>query len=87
MAPEIPVFDVEQVAAVLHVGRPLALQLEHEKPAVVAGGDEVDLGVRCEDAEAVFTSAGEEVCTLGGIPYADGLVLAVAVEGFRIERL
>jgi hypothetical protein len=85
VAPEVPVFDVEQVAAVLHVGRPLALQLEHEKPAVVAGGDEVDLGVRCEDPEAVFTSVGEEVCALGGIPHSDGFVLAVAVKGLRIE--
>ena len=60
---------------------------EPSADAVVAGGDEVDLGVRCEDPEAVFTSVGEEVCALGGIPHSDGLVLAVTVEEFRIERL
>ena len=85
VAPEIAVLDVEQVAAVLQVCGALALEFEDEEAAVVTGGDEVNLGVRGEDPEAVLAAVGEKVRALGGIPHSDGFVLAVAVKGLRIE--
>ncbi len=58
MTPEVPVLDVEHVAAVLNIRGTFALEFEHEEAAVMAGGDEVDLRVRGKDPEAVFAPVG-----------------------------
>ena len=61
------------------VGRALALKFEHEKPAVVPRCNEIDLRMRSEDPKAVFTPVCEEMSALGGVPYSDGLVLALSL--------
>jgi hypothetical protein len=83
--PEVTVLDVVKVTAVQDIGWALALEFEHDEPAVVASSDEVDLRVRCKDPKAVLAPVREEMRALGGVPHSDSLVLAVTVKGIRVQ--
>ncbi len=83
--PEVTVLDVVQVAAVQDICRALALEFEHDEPAVVTRSYEVDLGVGCKDPKAVLAPVREQMRALGGVPHSDGLVLAVTVKRIRVQ--
>ena len=83
MSPEVSILYVEKIAAMLHVGRALALEFEDKEAAVVPGCDEVDLGMGGKDPKAVLAPVSEKMCALCGVPNSDGLVLAIAVKELR----
>jgi hypothetical protein len=59
----------------------LALKFEHEHAAVMACGEQIDLGMSSQDPEAfMLTAEGLQGRAPGHVPDADGAVLTVAYD-------
>mmetsp|Transcript_9412 Transcript_9412/g.32760 ORF Transcript_9412/g.32760 Transcript_9412/m.32760 type:complete len:512 (+) Transcript_9412:1111-2646(+) len=75
---QVAVLDVVQRALVRRARRALPLQLEHDHARVVASRQQVHVGVRAEDPEAVVLAAERlHAGALAHVPHADGLVLGI----------
>ena len=75
---EVTVLHVVEGSLVLRVRGSFSLELEDDHARVVAGGEEVHLGVRGEDPEpVVLASKGLHAGSLGHVPDADALIFRV----------
>mmetsp|Transcript_40883 Transcript_40883/g.108058 ORF Transcript_40883/g.108058 Transcript_40883/m.108058 type:complete len:603 (-) Transcript_40883:232-2040(-) len=76
--PHVPILEEEDGVRERRVCRPLTLELEYDHAAVVAGGEEVGVGVSGEDPEAVVLAPERlHALPLRHVPHADRLVLRV----------
>lgn len=76
--PQVPILHVKQRPLVRRVRRALALELEHDHPAVVPRREEVHLRVRAENPKPVVLSSKRlHPRPLAHVPHSDGLILRV----------
>mmetsp|Transcript_5766 Transcript_5766/g.11358 ORF Transcript_5766/g.11358 Transcript_5766/m.11358 type:complete len:267 (+) Transcript_5766:230-1030(+) len=78
IAAHVAVLHEEHAVAERDVRRPFSLEFEDDHAAIMPRGEEVGVGVRAEDPEAVVLAAeGLHTLPLGHVPHADRLVLRV----------